>query len=109
MRQVYVLRNGVVAGMLTEEHRRSYVFRYTDAYFSDPTLPAISLTLPKTQQEYREERLFPFFSNLLAEGENRKWQSRLLRIDEQDQFGLLAATARVDSIGSVTVKPVEAP
>ena len=43
---------------------------------------------------------------MLSEGVNRDLQSILLRIDEEDHFGLLAATAQVDSIGAVTVKPI---
>jgi serine/threonine-protein kinase HipA len=69
-------------------------------------LPAISLTLPKTQKEYRSDFLFPFFFNMLSEGANRKLQSVQLRIDEADSFGLLMATAQADTIGSVTVKPI---
>lgn len=43
---------------------------------------------------------------MLSEGVNRKLQSRVLRIDEGDDIGLLAATARYDTIGAVTVKPI---
>jgi serine/threonine-protein kinase HipA len=43
---------------------------------------------------------------MLSEGVNRKLQSRTLKIDETDDFGLLAATARYDTIGAITVKPV---
>jgi len=64
--------------------------------------------MPLTQTEYSSEVLFPFFSNMLTEGENRKYQSYLLRIDENDDFGILLATANYDTIGCVTVKPVEA-
>jgi serine/threonine-protein kinase HipA len=31
-----------------------------------------------------------------------------LKIDEEDHFGLLAATAQFDTIGSITVKQIEA-
>jgi serine/threonine-protein kinase HipA len=82
------------------------VFRYDDLYYLDSEQPAISLTLPKTQQEYSSETLFPFFFNLLSEGVNRKLQCLLMRIDENDHFGLLAATAQCDTIGAVTVKPL---
>ena len=107
MRQVTVFRNGIEAGTLTEENRQSYIFRYTDVYLADKSLPAVSLTLPKTIQEYRSEYLFPFFFNMLSEGVNRKLQSVQLKIDENDSFGLLMATAQYDTIGAVTVKPIE--
>lgn len=106
MRSVEVYRNKELAGILTEQNTKSYSFRYTDSYYTDPTKPAISLTLPKSQQEYQADHLFPFFFNMLSEGVNRQLQSRVWKIDEEDDFGLLAATARYDTIGAVTVKPL---
>jgi serine/threonine-protein kinase HipA len=106
MRSVEVYRNHELAGIFTEENRNSYSFRYDDVYYADPSKPAISLTLSKKKQEYRADYLFPFFFNMLSEGANRKLQSRTLKIDETDNFGLLAATASYDTIGAITVKPV---
>lgn len=106
MRAVEVYRNGILAGTLTEEHRRRYIFMYDDSYYCDVRRPDISLTLPKTQKEYVSDCLFPFFSNMLSEGVNRKLQTTQLRIDETDDFGLLAATAQNDTVGAVTVKPL---
>lgn len=103
-----IYRNGILVGTLTEENRKHYVFRYDDKYYNDSNLPPVSLTLPKTQQEYRSSFLFPFFFNMLSEGANRKLQSTQLRIDEDDNFGLLAATAQYDTIGAITVKPIVA-
>jgi len=106
MRQMEVYRNNELAGQLIEEDRQHYRFRYDDKYFANPAKPAISLTLPKSKQEYQSNTLFPFFFNMLSEGVNRQLQSRLLKIDELDHFGLLAATAQYDTIGAITVKPV---
>jgi len=106
MRKAEIYRNGILAGFLTEEDRKRYVFRYDDAYFADSSKPAISLTLPKTRKEYHSDFLFPFFFNMLSEGVNRKLQSTQLRIDEEDNFGLLMATAQYDTVGAVTVKPL---
>ena len=106
MRKAEVYRSKTLAGILTEENRMHYVFRYDDGYFNDATKAAISLTLPKTQQEYKCEFLFPYFFNMLSEGVNRKLQSTQLRIDEEDDFGLLMSTAQFDTIGAVTVKPI---
>lgn len=105
MRRVKVYRNGIFAGILTEETRNSFVFMYDDAYFYDPSKQAISLTLPKTSREFRSEYLFPFFYNMLSEGVNKDAQCKLQKIDENDSFGLLMATAQYDTIGAVTVKP----
>lgn len=106
MRTLEIYRNGILAGLLIEENRKKYIFRYDEQYFIDDHNPAISLTLPKTQKEYISEFLFPFFFNMLSEGVNRKLQSLQLKIDEEDNFGLLAATAQYDTIGAITVNPI---
>lgn len=107
MRALEIYRNGVLAGVLTETDRQQYVFRYDEAYFYDAEQPSISLTLSKNQKEYNSPFLFPFFSNMLSEGVNRKLQSTHLKIDEEDDFGFLAATAQYDTIGAITVKAVD--
>jgi serine/threonine-protein kinase HipA len=106
MRAMEIYRNGVLAGILSEENRKSYIFRYDERYFNDTTKPAISLTLPKSKMKYTSQYLFPFFFNMLSEGVNRKLQSIQLKIDEEDNFGLLMATAQYDTIGAITVKPI---
>jgi serine/threonine-protein kinase HipA len=106
MRKAEIYRNGILAGTLTEENKKSFLFQYNDTYYKDTSKPAISLTLPKTHQKYRSNYLFPFFFNMLSEGVNRKLQCTQLKIDEEDNFGLLMATAQNDTIGAVTVKPI---
>ncbi len=106
MRQAQVFRNKELTGILTEDDSGQYTFSYTDAWFTDPEKPAISLTLPKTQKAYTSTFLFPFFFNMLSEGVNRKLQSRVFRIDEKDHFGLLLATAQDDTIGAITIKSI---
>ncbi|GHT55408.1 phosphatidylinositol kinase [Bacteroidia bacterium] len=106
MRKAEIYRNGKLAGSLIEENRNKYLFRYEATYFADSEQPPISLTLPKTQREYASDYLFPFFFNMLSEGVNRKLQSTQLRIDENDNFGLLLATAQYDTTGAITIKPL---
>jgi serine/threonine-protein kinase HipA len=107
MRTAEVYNNRILAGVLIEEDPNHYVFRYDDAYFGDIHKPAISLTLPKSQQEYHSDFMFPFFSNLLAEGTNLEIQSRYLKIDERDVLSLLGATAQYDTIGTITIKLID--
>lgn len=107
MRALHVCCHGILAGVLKEIPGEGYVFRYFDDYQKDPHLPSISLTLPKTRQEYKSKFLFPFFSNMLSEGHNRRVQARLLHVDEDDEFGILAQTALYDTPGAVTVKPID--
>lgn len=104
MRQGLVYNNGRLAGVLTEVSPSAYVFRYDDAYFADEKAPAISLTLPKSAQEYHSEYLFPFFANMLSEGHNRTVQTRIHHLDRDDDFGILLATAHTDTAGAITVK-----
>jgi HipA-like protein len=107
MRQAKVLRNGELVGHLTEDSRRSYTFTYDDAWYADTEKPAVSLTMPKTQKQYQSEHLFPFFFNMLSEGVNKRLQGIQLHIDENDSLGLLMATAQSDTIGAITIQPVE--
>lgn len=104
MRSAEVYRNGILAGILTETDTGTFEFRYDSGYFNDPSQPGISLTLPKNQLVYTADHLFPFFYNMISEGANRTAQSRQLKIDENDFFGILLATARYDTIGAITVR-----
>lgn len=107
MRKAEVYRNGILAGELIEENRNSYIFKYTTAYLNNPKLAAISLTLPKTKQTYKSHFLFPFFSNMIAEGTNLAIQERYLKIDGEDILSLLGATASSDTIGAITIKLID--
>lgn len=107
MRQADVLYKDVSAGILTQLDNGSFVFRYHDNWFNQAGKPAISLTLPKSQQEYQSEHLFPFFYNMLPEGSNKQTVCFELRIDTKDNFGLLLTTARYDTIGAIKIKKIE--
>lgn len=107
MRSAKVYMKGLEAGTLTENDNGSYSFEYKPEYFANSLMPEVSLTLPKTQTMFTSDYLFPFFFSLLSEGANKEAQCRLLKIDEKDYFGLLLATTSHDTIGAITVKPIE--
>lgn len=107
MRKADVFRNGELVGVLTQFSTNDYEFRYDNNWFANGELPPISLTMPKSKQVYKSEYLFPFFFNMLSEGVNRKLQSRYLKIDEKDYFGLLLATAKTDTIGAITISEIK--
>lgn len=107
MRKANVYRNMKLIGVLTQFSQKDYEFRYDDNWFANESLPAISLTIPKSKQVYKSEYLFPFFFNMLSEGVNRQLQTRHLKIDEKDYFGLLLATAKTDTIGAITISEVK--
>lgn len=104
MRQAEVYSNGMLVGVLTENSDQRFSFRYTNSYFHDQSQPAISLTLPKSQQEYFSQGLHPFFFNMLSEGANRKYQEHLFHADENDHFKILVESASHDNIGAITFK-----
>ncbi len=107
MRQAEIFFKDEKAGMLTQHDDGSFTYRYDDWWSLDPGKPSISLTLPKSRQEYQASHLFPFFYNMLPEGTNKEVVCRLMRIDRDDYFSLLMITACHDVIGAVTVKKLE--
>lgn len=106
MRQAQVFSNSVLAGILTETDSGEYIFCYDDSFLIDEKETAISLSFPKSQREFTSKRLFPFFFNMLSEGTNKAIQCQTLKIDENDAFGLLLATAHTDTIGAIIVKKI---
>lgn len=106
MRVAEVFTNGVLAGTLSETDEGKYIFKYDNAYLLDSRNRAISLSLPKRKEAFVADELFPFFYNMLSEGANKALQCMTLKIDENDAFGLLLATADNDTIGAITVKPL---
>ena len=103
MRQAIILYKEEEAGILTQHDDGSFSFHYNDTWLSDNKNPGISLTLPKTKQEYHSKHIFPFFYNMLPEGSNKQVICKYNRIDKSDYFGLLMTAAKNDSIGAVRV------
>lgn len=104
MRSVKVYNNDVLAGELVENAPGDYVFRYDNDYYSNPQAKSISLTLPKTQQEYHSKQIFPFFTNMLPEGGNRRVMCRHYKVDENDFFGMLMMVRGADFIGAINLR-----
>jgi len=100
MRELKIFCNHIYAGLLTEHSKQEYTFCYDDGYFINPSLPAISLTLSKSHQSYKSQYLFPFFTNLLPEGANKKIFCRLCKINEEDYFSILSALEIKDMLRS---------
>lgn len=107
MRRAAILYKNEEAGVLTQHDNGAFTFTYGNSWISDDTKPAISLTFPKSQQEYHSEFLFPFFYNMLPEGSNKQIVCKLNRLDSNDSFGLLLTTAKNDTIGAVSVVKIE--
>ena len=106
MRKLAVYYNDIEAGILTEKYPGTgYTFQYKEDYLNS-ALPPISATLPKQSTAFNSEYLFPFFSNMVPEGANRRVICRSLRIDENDFFGILEAMANKDFIGAVNIRRI---
>ncbi len=107
MPQANVFCRGVFAGTLTKERAGGYRFEYATDYLNEKNSPAISLTLPKRAVPFESTVLFPFFFGLLAEGDDKTLQCRVLKIDEGDHFTRLVRTCTAETIGGVTVQEEE--
>ena len=97
-----VYYNDIVAGYLSKGNGK-YIFRYDENYLLEK-YPPISISFPKRPQLYESEKLFAFFYGLLAEGDNKEIQCKMLKIDENDHFTRLIKTAGENTIGAVTVR-----
>ena len=106
MRQGQVFVDNRFAGIIQETDEMRYVFTYSPDYLGEITARPVSVTMPLRLEPYVSDTLFPFFFNMLSEGENREAQSQLLHIDKHDDFGFLLATAHFETIGNVTVKGI---
>ncbi|MCA0428400.1 MAG: HipA N-terminal domain-containing protein [Bacteroidetes bacterium] len=107
MRQAKVLFKDEEAGLLSQHDDGSFTFQYHDYWIANISKPSISLSLPKAQRAFTSKSLFPFFFHLLPEGSNKQVACTLNRIDQEDYFGLLMATAKHDSIGAVRIIKLE--
>ena len=107
MRQAKVLFKDEEAGVLTQHDDGSFTVSCNTSWITYTNKPDISLTLPKSKNEFKSKFLFPFFYNMLPEGSNKLVACKLNRIDQTDSFGLLMTTARYDSIGAVRVIKIE--
>jgi len=102
MRECKVFVHDTEAGILQETDAKEYVFTYHKEYQGNP----VCLAMPVRLEPYHSQHLFPYFFNMLSEGSNRQVQSTMLHIDENDDFGIMLATAQHDTIGAVTVQPI---
>ena len=103
MRKVEIFVGNRHAGQLKELAKNDYEFSYDEAYLADDSTMPISITLPKSKRVFRSTRIFPFFTNLLPEGANRRAMCTSKKVEEQDFFGMLEMIGGLDWIGNVTL------
>ena len=98
-RKAKVKYNDQLAGNLWETET-GFRFTYDKDYIRSGQ--PVSVSLPLREEPYESKELFSFFRGLLPEGWYLDIVSATAKIDSNDSFGLLLATA-ADTIGAVTV------
>lgn len=101
-RTAYVYVRNTFAGTLKETDF-GYSFLYDSEYLDNPTSTSVSITLPKSNKEYKSNILFPFFDGLIPEGWLLNVVSHNWKIDKNDRFGILLIACN-DPIGNVSIK-----
>jgi len=84
-----------------------YRFQYEREYVVNGGLP-ISFSLPVTTEPYDSVQLHGFFSGLVSEGWLKGLQSKVKKIDKNDELSLLIAGGQ-DLIGAVTLELPDLP
>lgn len=104
MQKGIVYKNKLPIGELSRNDRGLYGFFYYEDYLQSENPSAISVNLPLKQDPFVSKILFPFFFNLLSEGNLKSMQCRELKIDEDDNFTRLLKTTQENTIGAITVE-----
>ena len=103
-RTAYVYVREAFAGTLRETDY-GYSFKYDDEYLAKADSTAVSLTLPKREEEYTSNFLFPFFDGLIPEGWLLNVVAHNWKMDKNDRFGILLVACH-DPIGNVSIREV---
>lgn len=104
MKKAWVYYQDQKAALL-EQTTEGFRFTYEESYLGDSAARPVSLSLPLQKDSFLSKELFAFFDGMIAEGWLLDITSRILKLDENDRFGLLLATAS-HTIGAVTVKEI---
>ena len=102
IRKARVFKDGKMAGYLLAS-RRKFAFLYDHDYLANGGA-SIAIGLPRAKRIFYSRYLFPFFSGLLPEGENKAFICKKLRINPDDKFAMLVELAQHETIGNVTVQ-----
>ena len=106
-RSAFVRLDGRRVGTLFEATgTNSVTFAYDPAYEAAADAVPVSLTLPLGGGPWTTPGLHPFFAGLLPEGWLRTLVVTKMRVDPNDELGILMATG-ADCIGAVEVLEAE--
>lgn len=99
LRRAKVLFKGQQAGTV-EETESGYRFTYDPDFIGAGH--SIAVSFPLQAAPFESLRLFPFFEGLLPEGWYKEIVCRTIKIDEEDNFGLLIRACK-DCVGAVSI------
>lgn len=105
MRQARIYYDKVFCGLLTETNDGDFTFKYHEDYINQYPKQFITFTMPVSNTEYRDKRLFAFFEGLIPEGWLLDIASNSWKINRNDRMGLLLACCK-NCIGAVSVEPI---
>jgi HipA-like protein len=95
-----------VLSKVFDKNQELYVFVYDKMYCeNEHTRPLVPM-MPKTLEPYYSEILFPIFFSLLSEGNIKKLQCQMHKIDENDYFQLLLKTCVYNTIAGIKIREI---
>lgn len=103
-RTLSVLWDDVVVGALQENQHGQMRFTYAADWLADASRPAISFSLPKQEQPFKQRQCRPFFAGLLPEESQREVIAGALGISRGNDFAFLEALGG-DVAGALSLWP----
>jgi serine/threonine-protein kinase HipA len=101
-RTLLVRWDGRLVGTLRVNQHGELLFQYATEWLDDAGRPAISLSLPKREDPFKQRACRPFFAGLLPEDLQRDAVARALGVSRGNDFGLLDALGG-DVAGALTL------
>jgi serine/threonine-protein kinase HipA len=103
-RTLAVWWDGALVGALRLNAHGEMTFAYAESWLTSDASPAISVSLPKRTETYRQRECRPFFAGLLPEDVQREAAAGALGISKRNDFALLDALGG-DVAGALTIWP----
>lgn len=103
-RTLSVWWDGSIVGALQVNEHGEMRFAYSPEWLGDPTRPAISFSLPKRAEPFRQRECRPFFAGLLPEESQRDAIAGALGISKRNDFAFLEALGG-DVAGALSLWP----
>ena len=96
---------GMISKIVTE-NKEIYVFAYDKAYCEDKNAKPLVPTMPKILEPYYSDILFPVFFSLLSEGNAKKFQCQIHKIDQNNYFQLLLKTCVHNTMSGIKIREI---